>query len=137
MWYLDYWVDGQSQMVPTCDVVGLLKGSGAVAADGGVSLTMPDQPEGFIADVFIYADLAGEGLSHVALEPLASESLYRLLYRLMGLGNAILYTPDAAYPITRCDDTARHLPDGMADALGPPRATVGEEDFVRLLTAWY
>jgi hypothetical protein len=50
--------------------------------------------------------------------PIADVRLWDSLFRVMQLGHVVLYYPGCSKLLVASEETAKHLPSGMADALG-------------------
>ncbi|MDR1188417.1 MAG: hypothetical protein LBK95_13345 [Bifidobacteriaceae bacterium] len=137
-WYLSWWARGEPQAVAVGAMLEAMAPLGAAVEEGQVVLTLPDQPSGHDRAQVVTVDTThGHASGLVIIRPLESDALKRVLYGLMRLGDAIIYAPDAEYPVTLGAQVARELPAGMIDSLGRPRVAATEDEFCRLLAGWY
>ncbi|MFT4222348.1 hypothetical protein [Dysgonomonas sp.] len=87
--------------------------------------------------VSIFIDLNSERNSGFMISrPVKSLELYSIIYKIMKLGNFILYTADGIYPIILYD-IDKEFPKEMIDTLGKPKIAVTETDFSKLINGIY
>jgi hypothetical protein len=136
-WYLDYWFEGEPQAIATSAIMGAMAPLPVAVGERYVVVTLPDQPTGWVGTLDIGIDAAAAHSSGLALiRPLVSDALNRMLYRVMRLGNSIIYAPGVDYPIILRAQVVQELPEGMIGALGPPCVAVTEDEFCRMISDW-
>ncbi len=88
--------------------------------------------------VTLFFDLTEDKVSTLMVSrPIVNNELNILLFKIMKLGNFILYAPGGAYPILLTKDIEKEFPDDMIESLGKPKIAENEEGFVSLLNKIY
>lgn len=86
----------------------------------------------------IYLDLTENTISDLMISrPLRDKKMYRVLFKIMSLGNFILFAPDGNYPIILDKYTEHEFPDDMIEVLGKPKIAENERKFLILLNEIY
>jgi hypothetical protein len=62
--------------------------------------------------------------------PVAEEGLWQSLFRIMQLGNVILFFPGGRSPLIANERAIRHFPDEMLEALGAPEIIESSHNIV-------
>jgi hypothetical protein len=89
-------------------------------------------------DIDIYFDLTESTTSHLMVSrPLCHDDLYHVLFKIMKLGNFMLYAADASYTIILNEHIEKDFPDDMIEALGKPKVAENEKAFSILLHQIY
>ena len=84
--------------------------------------------------VAVFFELTEDKITNLMISrPILNDELKKLLYRIMKLGNFILYSPDGIYPIMVAKDIEKEFPDDMIEVLGDPKIAETEKEFVLLL----
>ncbi len=81
----------------------------------------------------IYFEVAKDTDTGVTVNrPCGDPGLAKRLYRLMQLGNCVLFTPGEDGFIVISEQAAEHMPDDMKECLGEPEIAGNEEAFVAM-----
>jgi len=128
--FLQAHVDGGSQEIPTKDVLDCF--SGFIAA----------QEDTFIEVVFanddsctIFMDTTASTIDSLMVSrPCSEDVLGPCLFRVMKLGNFVLFAPGLDGFIASNEEVIGHMPDGMAEDLGEARIASDLASFMRALT---
>lgn len=119
-------VKGDAQEIPTGDVLACF-----------VPFIM-HQEEDFIDLLFdeentctIFLDTNSPTVTDLLIErPCGDERLFECVYRVMQLGNFVLYQGEGERFIVLKEDTIAHLPEGMAEALGEAKIAPDQDSFL-------
>ena len=116
-WFVQAYVNGQDQPVDVASILLEIRKERTKVRRDSIDVFLE---EGHFSTFFI--DTAASVVSSLMIaRPLQSVRLNELLFRILKLGNFILFAPDGAFPIARVADIAVHLPPGMMRAIGVPR----------------
>jgi hypothetical protein len=79
---------------------------------------------------------SGDGITSFAVDrPCADARLWAALFRLLELGNCVVYAPDSPRPVAARAGVAQHLPADMVAALGDPAVASDGPHLLALVTA--
>lgn len=84
------------------------------------------------SDIFVNPG-PGEITSISVVDPITDPRLWESLFRILQLGNVVLYYPDCSAPMIADDSVAQHLPRAMIESFGDPiRVESGDEILERI-----
>jgi hypothetical protein len=130
--FLQSYEKGDNQYIPLDHFLSVLSDYKTDRFEASIDVTLTD------GVMTLYLDLSSEEISNIMVSrPFVSKELDSILFQMMHLGNFILFSPDASYPILLKEETRGELPDGMADALGKPKIAKDMESFSYLLSHIY
>lgn len=125
--FLQAHVNGGSQDIPTKDVLDCFAGFIAAQEDTFIELEFEEQES-----CTIFMDTTGPNIDNLMVSrPCSDDVLGPYLFRIMLLGNFVLFAPGLDSFIVSNEDVIGHMPEGMAEALGEARIASDLESFMK------
>jgi len=131
-WYINAFKNKDEQNVPLQDIMKICQEYEFEIFNDNIELKLNSEK------VCLFFDQAENKISHLTvLRPTINAELKKILYRIMKLGNFILFAPEGNYPIILDESTESELPNDMTEALGKPKIAGNEDEFSSLLNKIY
>ena len=132
-WFLQAHVNGRDQPVDAAKILFEIRREKTKEWRESIDVFFED---GQFSTFFI--DAAASVISSIMVaRPVKAVRLNELLFRIMKLGNFILFAPDGAFPIALVADIEAHLPPGMVQGIGAPRIAHSSVEFETLISRLY
>lgn len=132
-WFLHAHVNGRDQPVDVAKILFEIRREKIEERRESIDVFFED---GQFSTFFI--DPAATVVSSIMVwRPAQAVRLNELLFRIMKLGNFILFAPDGAFPIALVADIAAHLPPGMVQGIGVPRIAHSSVELEMLISSMY
>ena len=129
--YVQWFRDGASDGVPEERVRDSFGDALKVEDDLGWRLSYADD---MTSDIYLSRRDDGSVEGITVNRPVGAHELWRALYDLLALQNAVFYFPGSRL-FVRAAEAGVHLPAEMVEALGPPTCVTSPDDLLRVLTA--
>lgn len=131
-WFIQAFREGKEQYVSVEDIIKIFPEYEIEKEYGRVIVKLPDSTVDF------YGDFTARETSGVMIaRPVKDMELTNIIYKIMELGNFVLYTPDGLYPIVLREEMEKELPIGMIEALGKSKSAANKIEFADLVNKIY
>jgi hypothetical protein len=131
-WYISAFENKKEQNIPTTDIMKIFSEYKIKKSNDGIDIELDGDR------VTVFVDLTKDKISYLSVSrPIASNELNKILFKIMKLGNFILYVPEGVYPIIVNKNIEKEFPDDMIKTLGKPKIAENEEEFSLLLNKIY
>ncbi len=131
-WFIGAYKNGEEQNVPVKDVLAIFP---SYEIDKEFRLVLVKLSNTTISFFFDATEKEMPGV--MISRPEKDVELYAIIYKIMELGNFILYAPDGLYSIILKDGVEVDFPKDMIEALGKPKKAMDEMEFYDLITNIY
>jgi hypothetical protein len=136
-WYLQSYDKNGEQFISVKNIMEIFSKYVIEKLDYGVNIKFEDDTV-FHNTIFIHINYLEKEISHLTIEkPIEHKELFKVIYKIMQLGNFIFFAPSANYPILLDESIEKHLPDGMIEVIGKPKIAKNEIEFINLFNKLY
>lgn len=126
--FIQAFENGEPQPIKTKDILECFDGVISDRRADSIDVTFGPQD-----DSTIYFEVeSDEDTGVMVSRPCGDPGLARCLYRLMRLGNCVLFTPEEEGCIVVSSEAADHMPDDMKEYLGEAQVAADEATFVAM-----
>ena len=132
-WFLHAHVNGRDQPIDVAKILFEIRKEKTEERRESIDVIF----EGGQFSTFFIDPTASVVSSIMVWRPVKAVRLNELLFRIMKLGNFILFAPDGAFPIALVADIVAHLPPGMVQGIGAPRIAHSSVEFETLISRMY
>jgi hypothetical protein len=124
--FLQAHVQGGSQNIPTSEVLACFSRFITAKEDVSIELQFTE-----VDSCTIYLETTSPNIDNLMVSrPCGDRKLAECLFRVMQLGNFVLFEPDCDRFIVLRAEVIAHLPEGMAESLGEARVAPDIESFI-------
>ena len=131
-WFIQAFENGEEQNILVKDIMNILSDYIIEIGDNNVVIKLSDEK------VNLFFEINEEEISDLTVSrPIENNELLEIIYKIMGLGNFILYAPNGEYPIILKSGIKNELPYDMIEAIGKPKVAINEIEFKKIINGIY
>lgn len=132
-WFIQAHSHGNDQPICTGLINRCFAGYECSFNDGSVDVIF----DRMNSSAFFFAHTDAYASALTISRPCLHPGLTEIVFRIMSLGNFVLYAPGAKFPIVLAESVPDELPHGMTDAIGSPEIAKTRPEFDRLISSLY